>query len=455
MTRPAHAAAAEFEEKGHMMRRPFALSLYMGFATLSGPLWRAALRWRLRQGREDAARMDEKRGHASCSRPAGQLIWFHAVSVGESMALLTLLQRLSDSQPDLNILLTTSTRASVEALEKRRLPDRVIHQYAPADYPAAARAFLDHWRPTAAVIAEADIWPLTLIAAHRSGIPMILLNTHVTARRFRRRSKIAASTGYLLHLFDKIYVQDAQSTELFAQLGAPTDRISVMGVLKSASSPLPDAAEARAELTAQIAGRPCWLAAATRIEEEPTVMAAHRAARALCPDLLLIHAPRQTKTADDSEGHARASFTHVARRSQGQPITPETEVYLADTIGEMGLWYRLAPVSYIGQSLPVDGVTMTGKNPYEALALDTLVVHGPNISNFTESYAQLHDHGAAVQVADAADLGRVVAAAQEPAFRAPYIAAAHAARAANQRPLEVALDAVHDLLRSVKSSAAK
>lgn len=432
------------------MRRPFVLTLYTGFATVSGPLWRAALRWRLRQGREDATRLNEKLGHPAYPRPAGRLIWFHAVSVGESLALLTLLQRLSDSQPDLNILLTTSTRASVEALEKRTLPDRVIHQYAPADYPAAVHAFLDHWAPAAAVIAEADMWPLTLIEAHKRGVPMILLNTHVTARRFRRRSKIAASTAYLLHLFDRIYVQDTHSTDLFTQLGAPSDRITVMGVLKSASSPLPDDAAARADLSAQIAGRPCWLAAATRIEEEPTVMAAHRAARALCPDLLLIHAPRQTKTADESEGHARAAFTHVARRSRGEPITPDTEVYLADTIGEMGLWYRLAPVSYIGQSLPVDGVSMTGKNPYEALALDTLVVHGPKISHFTESYGQLHAHGAALQVADAEDLARAVVAAQDPAFRAPYLTAAIAARAANQRPLEMALDAVNMLLDSAK-----
>ncbi|SDW70334.1 3-deoxy-D-manno-octulosonic acid transferase [Roseicitreum antarcticum] len=432
------------------MQRPLALTLYMAFATLSAPLWRLALRRRLRQGREDGARLAEKLGEPSVRRPAGRLVWFHAVSVGESLSLLTLIQRLSDSRPEMNILLTTSTLASGQALEKRALPDRVIHQYAPADYPAAVRAFLDHWRPEAAVIAEADMWPLTLDAVHKRGIPMILLNAHVTPRRFRRRSKIVASNGHLMGLFDAIYVQDAASVDLFAQLGAPRDRMRVMGVLKSASSPLPDLPDARADMAAQIAGRPCWLAAATRIEEETAVMEAHRVARALCPELLLIHAPRQTRTADQSEGYARAAFTHVARRSEGAPITPETEVYLADTIGEMGLWYRLAPVSYIGQSLPVQGVNMTGKNPFEALSLDTLVVHGTQTTNFADSYDALHEKGATLMVTDAADLGRAVVAAQDPAFRAPYLAAAKAARAANQRPLDVALGAVDALLDRAK-----
>lgn len=431
-----------------MTRPPLALWAYLGLAALSAPAWRLATALRARAGREDPARVSEKHGIYRRPRPPGQVLWVHAVSVGEAQALVTLLERLTAARPDLHVLLTTLTLASAQALAARGLPDRVIHQFAPADYPAAVRRFLDHWRPDAGVVAEADLWPWLLTRARARGVPLLLVNTHVTERRYRRRRRIAASNGALLRLFDAILVQDAHSRERYVELGAPADRMAVMGVLKAASAPLPDRPEARADLAARIGARPVWLAASTRDLEEPQLMQAHALACAARPDLLLLIAPRQPQEAGKTEAAARALFPPeaVARRSKDQPITPQTRVYIADTIGEMGLWYRLAPVAYTGNSLPVPGTRLTGKNPFEAAALGVMILHGPDVGNFAEAYARLAAAGGALQVDGPDTLARAVLAAQDPAFRAPFLAGAARVQAENRHPLEIALAATLALL---------
>jgi 3-deoxy-D-manno-octulosonic-acid transferase len=423
---------------------PVALRLYLVFAALAEPLWRIALSLRARRGREDRARLPEKLGVPSAVRPAGRLVWFHAVSVGESMALLTLLRRLGAARPDLSFLLTTSTRASGQALAAQPLPDRVIHQYAPADCPRPIRRFLDHWRPDAFVLAEADTWPATLLAVHRRGIPMLMLNVVVTRRR-QRRARFRASFAVLFGLFRQILAQDADSAAALPALGAPAGRIRVMGVLKAASDPLPDNPAARAALSVALGTRPRWLAASTKVLEEPQLMQAHALALAACPDLLFVIAPRQPSEADATEAAALAAGLRVARRSRGEVPSAATQVYLADTIGEMGLWYRLCPVAFIGNSMPVPGTPLTGKNPWEALALGCLVIHGPSLGNFAESYRQLREAGAAVGIADAVGLAEAVLAAQDPGARAPRIAAAARLLAEAQAPLAIALDAVQAL----------
>lgn len=425
------------------MRPPLTLWTYLALAALAAPAWHLATALRARTGRDDPARVAEKHGRYTIPRPPGPLLWVHAVSVGEAQALVTLLDHLTAARPDLHVLLTTHTRTSAQVLAARGLPARVIHQFAPADYPGAVARFLAHWRPDAGVVAEADLWPWLLTRLHRRGVPLMLLNTHVTARRYRRRKRIAASNGALLRLFEAILVQDPGSLTRYTDLGAPRDRMAVMGVLKAASAPLPDQPEARAALAAQIGPRPVWLAASTRDLEEAQLMQAQARACARRPDLLLIIAPRQPQEADKTESAARAQFPPqaIARRSRGDPITPETRVYIADTIGEMGLWYRLAPVAYTGNSLPVPGATLTGKNPFEAAALGVLILHGPHVGNFAEAYARLQAAGGALQVDSPDTLARAVLAAQDPGFRAPYLAGAARVQAENRHPLDIALAA--------------
>ncbi|SUZ33051.1 3-deoxy-D-manno-octulosonic acid transferase [Roseibaca ekhonensis] len=421
------------------MRQPPALiRAYLAFSRLSAPIWHAALKWRAKKGKEDPARLSERWGHPAQPRPEGELLWLHGVSVGEVTVLLTLLERLSQTRPQTHFLLTSITRAAADAMAKRQLPARVIHHYAPADYPGAVARFLDHWRPDAFVLSEMDLWPRLLAETHKRGIPMAIVNAHVTPRRLRNRKRAAKANGWLMDLFGEIHVQDDRSAALFAQIGAPMGKMQVTGLLKAASTPPPDHPQARAEIAAQIGDRPRWLAASTRTEEEAQVMQVHAQALAHCPDLLMIIAPRQLKDADRTEADARAVFdpARIARRSKGQPITAQTQVYIADSMGEMGVWLRLVPVAYPGQSLPLDGRVMTGKNPFEAVALGVLVVHGPHVANFRAAYDLLAEQGAALRVSDAKAMTDAVIAAQDPACRAPYLAGAAQVQAQVMAPLE-------------------
>lgn len=426
---------------------PFLLRLYFAFATVSPPLWRLALWLRARKGKEDAARLQERFGRATIPRPAGRVLWVHAVSVGEALSLITLLSRLTQAHPDLHIVFTTVTRASADALEKRGLPPRVHHQYLPIDTPRSVQRFMTHWTPEALIVAEADTWPVLLTRAKAAGLKMMLLNTHVTERRYRRRVKHAEANGYLMGLFDQILVQDADSMERYVDLGAPADRMSLMGVLKSASDPLPDAPQERQALRAAIGTRPYWLAASTKDVEEPQVFEAHLHALQSLPTLLMLIAPRQVARGDWTEDLARQHFAphEIARRSRGEPITPDTKVYIADTIGEMGLWYRLSPISFLGHSMPLPDQQLPGKNPYEALSVNSLVLHGPDPIDFREAYGQMTAAGASIIVQDAASLAEAVIAAQDPAFRAPYLENAARLRTTLMQPLAIALSAVRAL----------
>lgn len=431
------------------MSYPPALILaYLAFAAVSAPLWRLALAWRTRQGKEDPARLAERFGHAATARPPGKLLWLHGVSVGETAVLLTLLERLSQARPDTHFLLTSVTRAAADALARRGLPARVIHHYAPVDCPQAVNRFLAHWRPDAMVLSEMDLWPRLLTTTHAQGIPMLILNAHVTERRYRRRRRFRRANGWLMNLFGAIHVQDARSRDLFLHLGAPAPKMQVTGLLKAAAAPPADRPDDRAMAAEQIGARPLWLAASTRSVEEPQLFEAHALARETLPNLLMIIAPRQMAQASITEAAARARFqaSRIDRRSRGDQIGPETAVYIADTLGEMGLWYRLAPVAYTGNSMPVPGQALTGKNPFEAAALGVMILHGPHVGNFREAYARLHAEGGALQVQDARAMARAVVLAQDAAFRAPYLAGAARVQAAMVAPLEAAFAAIAAML---------
>jgi len=435
-----------------MLRHPAILTTYLAFARFSQPLWSLALNHRAKKGKEDPARLPEKYGRSSVPRPEGPLVWFHAVSVGESLALLKLLRKLRAAYPDLGILLTTTTLGSVKALAKTGLPDGVIHQYFPIDTPGAVKRFLDHWRPDLHVIAEADMWPLMMTAIRARGIPMILLNTTITPRRFRQRMRARALYAHLFGYFDVMLMQDQTAIDRFIDLGAPADKLQLMGVLKSASDPLPVDAAELAKLKGQIGARPVWLAAVTTLDEEEALFTAHDRARAAFPDLLMIVAPRQAHLADKTEEFARARFAQVARRSRGDTIAPDTQVYIADTIGEMGLWYRLSPIAYMGHSMPRAGQGMSGKNPYEAIALDCVVLHGPVFENFVATYNYLRDSNAVVPVASAEELGRRVAELQSPDARLPYMQAMATVRQDAERPLEIAFASLSVALDRVRNT---
>lgn len=416
---------------------PF-LRLYLGFSHISGPLWRMSHRKRLKSGKELPDRLPEKYGTYSVPRPKGRLLWFHALSVGESLALLPLIELALDEMPDAHVVLSTSTATSVAALDKAGLPDRARHVLLPIDTAQATKAFLDHWAPDIAAFAELDFWPRLMVETKRRGIPMLLINSRLPQHNFERRKKLGGLTRDVLSLFDRLLVQDQASAKRFVTLGADADRIQVLGALKAAARPLPADEVELEQLSAAIGGRPVWLAAATVAEEHPAMIEAHKDI-----DGLLIIAPRHVADGPGAEALARKSFANVERRSNDGQITEQTDVYVADTIGEMGLWYRLAPVSFVGHSL---NQGLEGKNPYEAAALGSAILHGPHISYFSESYAALAAEQGAKQIGNAEELAKAVLDLRNEETRRAMTHGAARVIAAQRAVLTDTWDAVSGLL---------
>ena len=367
-------------------------------------------RRRLTRGKEVADRLPEKYGHYPYPLPGKQVLWFHALSIGESFALLPLIETALAELPEAEAVLTTSTASSVEALARADLPDRCRHILLPIDTKAATRAFLDHWRPAVAAFAELDFWPRLMVETGRRGIPMVLVNSRMPDGNFERRQKLGGMMRDVLRLFDHLLVQDDLSRERFVALGAAENQVEVVGALKAAARPLPAKADELADLRQAIGTRPVWCAAATQRSEHPAMIAAHRRVSEHLDKPLLILAPRFREDGPEAARLAREVFDQVAVRSLGEPLMPDTQVYIADTFGEMGLWYRLAPISYVGHAL-TEG--LEGKNPFEAAALGSCILTGPHVSYFSESYDALYREGACIEVRDDAALAEAIVALQD------------------------------------------
>lgn len=356
-------------------------------------------------------------GLAGAARPAGRLAWFHAASVGEAASLLELLRRLTRERDDLTCLVTTGTVTSAQYLASR-LPEQCLHQYAPLDVLPWVESFLDHWRPDVAVWTESELWPATLWATDRRSVPMLLINARISQRTFGRWRWMPGMAKGLLSRFDRILAQDELAAEQLAALGA--DRVTVSGSLKEGAAPLPHDETERARLVRALGGRPVWVAASTHSGEEELVAAAHAEARRALPMLALILVPRHPVRADGLAAMLGERGWTITRRSKGEPLGPETDIYLADTLGEMGLWYRIASVAFVGGSL----VDVGGHNPFEPALLGCAILHGPHVRNFADGYARLKAVGAAVAVRGDADFARTLTEVLAPDRAATMAAAA-------------------------------
>ncbi len=369
-------------------------------ATLAVPLLRWNLRRRLRQGKEEARRLPEREGHGA-ARPEGPLLWLHAASVGETLAILPLIEALLAREPALHLLVTTGTVTSAQLLPQR-LPAataaRVIHRYVPLDVPAWADRFLEGWRPDVACFVESELWPNLLGACAARGIPTALLNARISARSFRRWHRFGRPLiRGLLGRFALIVPRSAEDAARLAALGAP--HLAPAGDLKLAADPLPADPAKLAELRAAIGSRPVLLAASTHPGEDELVLAAAQALAPRFPELLTILVPRHPE-----RGPAIAALAAAPRRAEGALPGPGP-AYVADTMGELGLFYRLATIALIGGSLVPHG----GQNPLEAARLGCPVLLGPHMANFTEATAALLGAGAARQLPDADMLAAAVA----------------------------------------------
>jgi 3-deoxy-D-manno-octulosonic-acid transferase len=372
-------------------RLPFALHLYRFATRIATPLAPRLLARRLGRGKEHATRLSERYGRTSLPRPPGPLIWVHAASVGEMLAIVPLVERIRAQQ--FAVLITSGTVTSA-ALAEQRLPPGVMHQFAPLDAPPFVTRFLAHWRPDLALFVESDLWPNLILSCAERKIPLILVNGRVSERSYGRWQLIPGAITALLGRFDLCLAQSTDNAQRLSRLGAP--HVTSTGNLKL-DVPAPPADRATLHrFNALIGLRPVVAAASTHPGEETTIIAAHRRLRAKFPALLTVIAPRHPGRGAGIAEIANVAGLSVGLRSRGDLPKRDVDIYVADTLGELGLVYRIAPVVFMGGSLASHG----GQNPIEPIRLGAAVLHGPNVWNFAEIYALLDQAHGAELVAD-------------------------------------------------------
>jgi 3-deoxy-D-manno-octulosonic-acid transferase len=381
-------------------RAPFLLNLYRTGLTVLEPAAAGLLHWRERKGKEDRARLRERQGWPSRERPPGHLAWLHGASVGETLSLLPVVEQLT--QRGVEVLITSGTRTSADVVS-RRLPPGALHQFIPLDVPRYVRRFLDHWQPDLVLFAESEIWPNIIMETERRRIPVVLVNARLSERSYVRWSKLPHVARALFSRFALCIAQSADDAERLARLGAP--RVSVAGNLKFDAVPPPSDPHALAALSGLVTGRPIWMAASTHPGEEAVAAEVHRILEARFPELLTIIVPRHPARGSDALEIARGADLRCVRRSDGEQPHRRTDVYVADTIGELGLFYRLSPVVFMGGSLVPHG----GQNPIEPAKLGSAILHGPHVHNFSEVYSAIDRAGGALPVPDGPTLARALA----------------------------------------------
>lgn len=418
------------------------LGLYRGLGTAAQPLLPLAMSSRQARGKEDAARMDERYGQASLPRPEGRLVWVHAASVGETNAVLPLVRRLTGSGFAVLFTCTTITAAGIA---QSALPDGAVHQFAPLDVPASVARFLDHWRPDAVIFVESELWPAMLTELERRGKPPVVVNGRVSDRSYRRWQRLSPIARALFSRIGLVLAQSDRDGDRFRHLGAR--HVAVTGNLKFDTPPLVVDEASLAALRQAIGGRPAWIAASTHEGEEKYVAAAHLRLRAAHGDVLTILAPRHPSRGDSIRVVIADAGLTAAQRSRGEPVEAGTDVYLADTLGELGLFFRLSPIAFLGGSLVATG----GHNPIEPLRLGAAPLHGPHVHNFPALFELIDGIAPALRVDDAAGLadavGRFLSAPSEAREIADKGAAAMA-------PLSGALDRTMAALEPVLAGKA-
>ncbi len=371
---------------------------------------------RARNGKEDRSRRYERYGYPSADKPAGPLVWFHAASVGESMAVIPLIERVDAL--GINTIMTTGTVTSAQVV-KSRLPARTFHQYVPLDLKPAVKRFVSHWRPDLAVFTESEIWPMTVLELDAWRIPQVLVNARMSDRSFKRWRGASKLAQALFSNFAHVAAQSQVDADRFKALGARP--VSVSGNLKVDTDALPCNEEELAQLKIQIARRPTWIAVSTHAGEEEIVAHVHKRLAARLPGFLSVLVPRHPERGDEIAAQLERQGLKVARRSSNHLLSPDVDVYLGDTIGEMGLYLRLGPVAFVGRSMMAKG----GQNPLEPAQTGTAILSGQHVHNFREAYSNLLKAGGARLVRDKDNLAaNVEYLLRTPTERGKMIAAA-------------------------------
>jgi 3-deoxy-D-manno-octulosonic-acid transferase len=403
-----------------------------GLGVFAGPYLRA----RARAGKEDPTRLGERFGHAREARPNGVLVWLHGASVGESGVALHLAEALGVRDSALSFLITTGTLTSAERVA-RRLPPRTRHAFAPLDRSDVVRRFLGHWRPDLGVFVESEIWPNLILGARSAGIPLALVNARMSPKSIGRWARWPAAARAINSAFTLTLAADRRTAEALGALRG--EAAPALGNLKLAADPPSVDAARRAQLESEIGVRPVWVAASTHAGEDEIALAAHAQVRREWPGALLILVPRHP----DRGGGVAALALGAPRRSLGQAVG-DNPVYVADTMGELGLFYAVAPAALVAGSLLPH---LKGHNPAEAAKLGAAIVTGPYVESFQDVFEALLAANGAVQVRDAAELaGAISALWRDPAACARRVAAANAVIEQSAAALYATVDRLAALL---------
>lgn len=427
------------------------LPLYRVATTVAGPVIDLYLNKRLKRGKEDPLRLCERRGQGTLPRPEGPLVWLHAASVGEAVSSIALIEQLLAAHPALHVLQTTGTVTSARLMAER-LPQRVLHQFVPVDRPSWVGRFLDHWRPDGGIWLESELWPNLVSMAADRGVPMAMVNARMSNRSFERWQRLPGGIARLLDCFKLCLVQTSEDEKRYRALQAPDVRN--LGNLKAVAPVLPVDAARLAGLQPSVAGRPNWIAASTHPGEEEMVADCHQSLAERHPGLLTLLVPRHPNRADEVAEMLAARGLKIQRRSIAPeaPIAPDCEIYLADTLGEMGLFYRLSEIVLVGGSL-TGGVG--GHNPMEPAQLSSALLHGPDMQNFSDFSRELHALGAAEEVVNADELAQAVSRLlKDDDLRRTRIEAAARFAGQGQQVLEDIHGALREVMPVLQSSGA-
>ena len=348
-------------------------------------------------GKEDVARFNERIGRPKMKRPEGKLFWLHGASVGESVSMLPLINKILETYKDAHVMVTTGTVTSADVMQKR-LPERAFHQFIPIDNPIFTTRFIRHWQPDVALWFESEFWPAVLSSIKRKNIPLILINGRISNKTFKRWQQFDFVCKELLGCFNFCLGQSEEDAYRLKVLGAK--ETACLGNLKYAGLPLPIDEKAKNELLAQIGNRKIWLASSTHDDEEVRIAKVHKRLKEKFGDLLTIIVPRHPNRGQPVAEEIQKIGLQTALRSKGEKITAKTDVYIGDTIGEMGLWYDIAKLVFIGGSLIPHG----GQNFIEPSRVRDAVIVGPHMHNFTDAMSRAKKADAVMQVSDTGEL---------------------------------------------------
>ncbi|MEM8877703.1 MAG: 3-deoxy-D-manno-octulosonic acid transferase [Pseudomonadota bacterium] len=382
-------------------RAPAGLIAYQLATRLVTPLSGAVIALRQKRGKEDANHRAERFGKASAGRPQGPLIWVHAASVGEAKAVLPLIEQISVLYPDMYILATTTTVTSA-LIMKRQLPRMAYHQFVPLDMPRFVDRFMSHWKPELIIFAESEIWPNILMRARQQGSRLALVNGRMSQRSFQRWTRARSVVAHLLAGFDVCLAQSESDAERLGKLGASS--VLNTGNIKF-DVPAPEANVVEvAAFKRRFGEHPRWAAVSTHPGEEEIVAEVHMHLKQKRPDVRTLIAPRHPERGTEIAAMLSARGLTVAQRSKNSLPPHDAEIFILDTIGELGLVFRQFPVTFMGGSLVRHG----GQNPIEPAKLGSAIVHGPHIRNFDEVYSALDVGGGAEMVRGSIQLAQAV-----------------------------------------------